>query len=44
MIQPGFFDVANRLRDISVFGDPLERISQVGVSPRNNRYFTKSPG
>lgn len=29
MVQPGFFDMDNRLRDISMFGDPLERIAEV---------------
>ena len=29
MHQPGFFDFANRLKDLSSFGDPLERLSQV---------------
>lgn len=29
MIQPGFFDLSDRLKDISKFGDPLERLTQV---------------
>lgn len=29
MYQPGFFDFANRLKELSAFGDPLERLSQV---------------
>ena len=29
MHQPGFFDFVDRLKDLSLFGDPLERISQI---------------
>jgi IS5 family transposase len=29
MVQSGFFDFSNRLKDLSTFGDPLERLSQV---------------
>jgi IS5 family transposase len=29
MIQPGFFDFSNRLKDLSSCGDPLERLLQV---------------
>lgn len=29
MIQPGFFDFVDRLKDLSTFGAPLERITQV---------------